>query len=220
MPPSACCPGQGSSSTDRGTMPQCRATQLSRRLGMIGAAPGAEVVAEGSAIVVTPGAEEGVEAVDASGSSAASTVIATPGKEQEAELSASGSSARSAIVVPPGAEEVDASGSGAVSALVATTGAEPGALGTSVMSGDGVVLDEAAEAGLVSVGVEATVLNLGRGLDHADGDDDEPSMDNLDGANVDVGSAALCHPDFCDGLRETCWDTPMEFRDRPPLPLW
>jgi len=125
------------------------------------------------------------------------------------EADASGSSARSAIVVTPGEEEVDA-------------------LGTSVMSGDGVVLDAVAEAGLVSVGVEATVLNKERGLDHADVDGDEPSVDNLDGANVDVGSAAVCHPRSCDGLRKTSWDaptefqgweTPAEFRVRSPLPL-
>ena len=155
--------------------------------------------------------------------------VLTPGAEEGVVADASGSSATSTIVATPRAEEVDASGSGAVSALVATTGAEPGALGTSVMSGDGVVLDEAAEAGLVSVGVEATVLNQGRGLDHADGDDDEPSVDSFDGANVDVGSAAVCHPNSCGGLRETCWDTPTEFqgwetpaefRARSRLPLW
>jgi hypothetical protein len=114
--------------------------------------------------------------------------VLTPGAEEGVVADASGSSATSTIVAPPRAEEVDASGSGAVSALVATTGAEPGALGTSVMSGDGVVLDEAAEAALVSVGVEATV-----------------SVANVD----DVGYAALSRPDSSDG--ETCWDTP-EFR--------
>jgi hypothetical protein len=193
---------------------------------MVGAAPGAEVLAE--AVGPAPGAEVVAEA-GASGSSAASTIVATTGAEEEAEVSASGSSSRSAIVVSPGTEEVDASGSGAVSALVATADAEPDALGTSVLSGDGVVLDVVPEAGLVSVGVEATVLNQGRGLDHADVDGDEPSVDNLYGANVDVGSAAVCHPCSRDGLRETCWDTPTElqgwetpaeFRARSPLPLW
>jgi len=140
-----------------------------------------------SAILVTPGAEEGVEA--------GSAIIFTGGAEERVEADASGSDAASTIVSTPGAEEVHAFGTGAVWALVATTGAEPGALGTSVMSGDGVVLDEAAEAALVSVGVEATV-----------------SVANVD----DVGYAALSRPDSSDG--ETCWDTP-EFRLAPPLPL-
>jgi len=104
-----------------------------------------------------------------------------------------------------------------------SAGAEPDALGTSVMSGDGVVLDEAAEAALVSVGVEATVLDEAKGSDDADADDDEPSVDHITEANVDVGCAALSHPDCSDG--ETCWDTPefrgwetpAEFRLRPPL---
>jgi hypothetical protein len=232
---------------------------------MVGAAPGAEVV--------TRGAEEGVEA-DASGSSEASTIVATPRAEEEAEVSASDSSARSsifvtpgaeegveagsaiiftpgaeeraastivstpgaegvvevvasgsraALVVTPGAEEVDAFGSGAV--FAATAGAEPDALGTSVMSGDGVVPDEAAELALVSIGVEATVVDEAKGLDDADADDDEPSVDHITWANVDVGSAALSRPDSSDG--ETCWDTPefwgwetpAEMRLRPPLPL-
>ena len=75
----------------------------------------------------------------------------------------------------------------------------------------------------MSVGVEATVLDEGKGSDDADADDDEPSVDHITEANVDVGCAALSHPDCSDG--ETCWDTPefrgwetpAEFRLRPPL---
>jgi hypothetical protein len=178
---------------------EVRASSSSTRSAIF-VTPGAEEGVEaGSAIIFTGGAEERVDA-DAAASDAASTIVSTPVAEGVVEVTASGS--RAALVATLGAEEVHAFGSGAVWALVATAGAEPDALGTSVMSGDGVVLGKAAEAALVSVGVEATV-----------------SVANVD----DVGSAALSRPDSSDG--ETCWDTPefrgwetpAEFRLAPPL---
>lgn len=61
-------------------------------------------------------------------------------------------------------------------------------------------------------------------LDHADGaDDDDPSVDDVTGTNVDVGSAAVGQSaqscwDWDTPTEFLGWETPAEFLVRPPPP--